>query len=106
MNLVSMKVEMQDCAPCPPDAYGYGLRICLNDDQCEALGIKGPIKAGTVVQVVAMATVVRCEESTDADGDDTGTDIRLDLQITDMAIEGPADKIDAKALYPNSSMEA
>ena len=39
MNLVSMKVDTEQCAPCPPDAYGYGLRICLNDDQCEALGV-------------------------------------------------------------------
>lgn len=87
------------CKPCPPEAYPYGLRLCLNDDQCEALGIVGPIKAGTVVQVVAMATVVRCTESTELDGDDTGNDIALDLQITDMALEGPADKIDPSKLY-------
>ena len=106
MNLVSMKVDTEQCAPCPPDAYGYGLRICLNDDQCEALGVLGPIKAGTVVQVVAMATVVRCSEEAEADGDDTGTDIYLDLQITDMALAPPVAAVDATKLYPKSKMEA
>lgn len=106
MQLVNMKntEEMAHCEPCPPEAYPYGLRLCLNDDQTEKLGIKGPISAGTVVQVVALATVVRCTESTEADGDDTGTDIALDLQITDMALVPPTGKTDAKALYSKSNM--
>lgn len=101
MNLVNMKSDDADCMPCPPSAYPYGLRICLNDDQCEALGIKGPISAGTQLQVQALVTVVRCTESTEADGDDTGNDISMDLQITDMAI-GPASReINAEAMYPS-----
>lgn len=100
MNLVSMKVDTEECKPCPTEAYGYGLRICLNDDQCEALGIKGPISAGTVMQVQALVTVVRCTETTELDGDDTGNDIALDLQITDMAIGGGAPKDMAAALWP------
>jgi hypothetical protein len=87
MNLVSMKIDgSADCAPCPVEAYPYGLRICLNHEQCEALGILGPIKAGTQLSVQALVTVVRCAEEAEVDGDDEGTDISLDLQITDLGI--------------------
>ena len=102
MNLVNMKVDMTSevcCAPCPESAYPYGLRIYLNDDQCEALGIKGAISAGTQITIMARATVVRCTESTEVDGDDTGNDISLDLQITDMGIAAPS------SMYPNSMMK-
>lgn len=103
MNLVSMKVDMSDCQPCDPSAYPYGTRLVLTHEQCEALGIKGTIKTGTVVKIVAIASVVRCVES--AEVGDSESEIALDLQITDMALEGPATEIDAKALYPNSKME-
>lgn len=100
MNLVSMKMEGEEqCMPCPPTAYPYGLRLCLNDDQCEALGITGPISAGTKLRVEALTVVVRCSEEMEADGDDKGSDIYLDLQVTDMALAP------ANALYPNSKMK-
>lgn len=104
MNLISMKSESDDgCSPCPPEAYPYGLRICLGEDQCKALGILGPIKAGTQVNVIALTTVVRCTEETEVDGDDKGNDIYLDLQITDMALAAPTP--DAREMYPKSGME-
>lgn len=105
MNLVNMKREDEGaCAPCPPEAYPYGLRICLNDDDCEKLGIKGAITAGSVLAVVANVVVVRCSESLEMDGDDTGTDIALDLQITEMAVSAPTKTVSAKALYSQSDM--
>lgn len=93
------------CEPCPPEAYPYGLRICLNDDDCEKLGILGPVKAGTKLSVRAITTVVRCSEEIDLapDAEDVATkeksDIYLDLQITDMEIAAP------NSIYPNSMMK-
>ena len=104
--MVNMKRENDAvCEPCPPEAYPYGLRICLNDDDCEKLGILGAIKAGTVLSVRAVTTVVRCSEEIDLapDAEDVATkeksDIYLDLQITDMEIAAP------NSLYPNSLMK-
>jgi len=104
MNLVSMKQDMSSdacCAPCPPEAYPYGLRLCLNADQCEALGIDGPISAGTVLTVQARVVVVMCRDEAEADPQpgDTKNDISLDLQVTDMGIANPA------SMYPNSMMK-
>src|SRR5665811_1913592 len=105
MSMVNMRQENSDaCTPCPPEAYPYGLRICLNDDACEALGISGPIKAGTKLSVRAFTTVVMSREELDLapDAEDVATkeksDIYLDLQITDMEIAAP------NSLYPNSIM--
>lgn len=106
MSMVNMKQDDSAvCEPCPPEAYPYGLRICLNDDACEKLGILGPIKAGTKLSVRAITTVVRCSEEIDLapDAEDKATgeksDIYLDLQITDMEIAAP------NSLYPNSMMK-
>lgn len=100
MNLVSMKIDAEEmCKPCDPSSYPYGLRIYLNDDQCEALGIKGSITPGTQLTIMARVTVASCTESTEVDGDDTGNDISLDLQITDMGIAAPS------SMYPNSMMK-
>lgn len=87
------------CEPCPPEAYPYGLRICLNDDDCEKLGILGPVKAGTKLSVRAITTVVRCSEEIEPEDGATQSDIYLDLQITDMEIAAP------NSLYPNSMMK-
>lgn len=104
MNLVNMKQDMSSdacCAPCPESAYPYGLRICLSADQCELLGIQGPISAGTQLTVQALVTVVMCREEAEADPapGDTKNDISLDLQITDMGIAAP------NSMYPNSMMK-
>ena len=99
MNLVNMKVDMSDgcCTPCPESAYPYGLRICLNDEQCQALGILGTVGTGAKMNVIANATVVMCREEAAVDA--PKSDIYLDLQITDMALAPP------NMMYPNSKME-
>lgn len=97
--MVSMKQEHDDgmCAPCPPEAYPYGLRICLNDKACEALGIKGMISTGTKLSVRAQTVVVMCRE--EGDVEEPKSEIYLDLQITDMEIAAP------NSMYPNSMMK-
>ncbi len=87
MSLTSMATDSDGTEPMPTAKYGYGLRIYLNDDQCEALGIKEPLRAGTKVTLQAIALVVTASESVEDDGDDTGPDISLSLQITDLDLK-------------------
>lgn len=98
MNLVSMKTDDNGMDACAPNPYGYGLTLCLNDDQCEALGIKAPLRAGTVVNIQARAVVTRSTESVEADGDDTGNDVSLELQVTDLGLAA------ASSMYDKSGM--
>lgn len=106
MDLVSMKTDdaggMSDA--CAPNPYGYGLCLRLNDDQCEALGIKAPLAAGSTVMVTARAVVTQATSRVEADGDDAGPDISLELQITDMAIKPGGARSSgeiAAAMYPS-----
>lgn len=102
MQLVSLKnaSDRSTCDVMPREQYGYGLRICLDDDQCEALGIKEAIKAGTQITIEARAIVVSATESIEDDGDDKGNDIQLSLQITDMGLTiGTVRRDAAETLY-------
>ncbi|MDD4913295.1 MAG: hypothetical protein PHP57_13460 [Sideroxydans sp.] len=100
MALVSMKTESDNTVSESSNEYGYGLRIRLNDDQCEALGITSPIKPGTKVSINAVAIVHSATESVEDDGDDTGNDIFMELQITDMELGATGSRKDtAAALY-------
>lgn len=87
MDLVSMKTDDSGCtADCSPNPYGYGLRLRLNDDQCEALGIKSPLAAGAGVRIEARAVVTESTSRMEADGDDKSPDVYLELQITDTGL--------------------
>lgn len=89
MKLVSLKNVADDdcCAYMPMEKYGYGLRIYVDEDQCDALGITKALRAGTQVTISAKAIVVSSTESVESDGDDAGNDVSLSLQITDMGLE-------------------
>ena len=101
MALVSMKTdEGMGCEPMAPSPYGYGLCIHLNDDQCEALGIKQPLAAGAVVMLQARAFVKEATARAEEDGDDKGPDVSMSLQITDLSISPGR----ASALYDASNM--
>jgi hypothetical protein len=103
MPLVSMKTE--SCVEAyEPNPYGDGLRISLNRHQCEALGITTPPAAGTKVSISAAAFVCSATQSVDQDGDNSRTDVFLDLQITDMELSMPEPRTDARSLYPNSTL--
>lgn len=101
MKLVSMKTEGEpDLSPSSPK-YSYGLCISLDDDQCEALGIKGTIKPGTQVGIQALATVTRATEEIEepTEGEDAPTDIYLTLQITDLGLSAGQGGSAATTLY-------
>lgn len=99
MPMVSMKTDETQVEAYEANPYGYGLRIRLNDDQCEALGITTPPAAGSKLQITALAFVASATQSTEQDGDDTGADVYLELQITDMEL-GQAERPNpASVLY-------
>ena len=92
MKLVSMKLGNDEYRGVDKNPYGYGLTIELDSDRCEALGIKGPIKPGTVIGLQAMAVVTRSvemlEEADEVGKGEEGNDVCLSLQITDLALSG------------------
>jgi hypothetical protein len=87
--MVSMKCETDDSTQeYKPNPYGYGLEIRLNEDQCEALGITTPPTPGTKVIIKAATLVTEVRQTMEADVDDTGPDIYMCLQITDLELGG------------------
>ena len=91
MKLVSMKREPDEAAEADPNPYGYGLILRLDDDQCEALGIKSPPAPGTVYMVHARAFVqavaIQAEEADEVAAEGSKPDVTMSLQITDMSID-------------------
>lgn len=100
MALVSMKTDGDDAQPVGANPYGYGLCIQLNEDQCEALGITTPPAAGTRLTISAAAFVRSATQTVEADGDDAGPDVYLELQITDMELGAARSQSGAESLYP------
>jgi hypothetical protein len=89
MTITSMKTGDAGCyASCAPDnPYGFGLRICLSEEQVEALGLQAnPPAAGSKVGLRGMAFVCTVEQNADLDGDGDGIDVMLTLQITDLEV--------------------
>ena len=103
MKLVSMKREAQEySSPDPLSEYGYGLRLSLSDEQCEALGITSPIKPGTQITLQAIAVVVSSTEVLDSD-EDGATDVCMSLQITDLGLGGAMTSAKASTLLYGDS---
>jgi hypothetical protein len=89
-----MEEMSSDCCPC----------IYLNDDQVEALGIKGVPVPGTTMRLVcnAVITVVRAEAEEAEEGKTEGStpDVYLTLKITEMEASQSTSSADmASALY-------
>lgn len=98
MALVSMKTpeDSSGSREIKANPYGYGLEIRLNEDQCEALGITTPPTPGSKVMIKAATIVVEVRQTVEADGDDTGPDTYMCLQITDLEL-GAAESANAQA---------
>ena len=90
MALVSMNVkgDGEDLAQ-PAGEYDPSPTIYLNDDQVEALGIKGMPEPGTVFTLQCRAVVTRMsaegEEPEEVASEGNAPDVSLTLKITDMA---------------------
>ncbi|MGA9070076.1 MAG: capsid staple protein [Terracidiphilus sp.] len=79
------KREMVSPSVSEAPKYPWGLCITLNDDSLEKLGVKTLPAVGTVVTIVAKATVsTTCKNATVGEESESS----MDLQITDMQIDG------------------
>jgi hypothetical protein len=87
MKLVDMKRAKRSETKAPAvlkdDPYGYGLRITLDADQIDKLGIDMP-KAGAVFEIEAVATVTRVSQSESAESDGSKS---IELQIRKLGVE-------------------
>lgn len=107
MGMVSMKVQDDDqYEMAQPNPYGYGLMICLNEEQVEALGLdKNPPRPGSTVSVRAIAVVKRVTQESDpteevAEGEDPNDpDVTLQIQITDMEVIPQGSSVNGSLLY-------
>lgn len=89
-----------------PEIAEYDACPCfyLNDDQVEALGIKGIPTPGTVMMMHAKVVITRVvaegEESGEMTEEDKVPDVSMSLKITDMELTKPSSADDiASALY-------
>lgn len=105
INLALSKEEAREMQPrtmAEPELpmYPYGLRIELDDDAIEKLGITELPKVGAEMMVTAKVCVVSTSTSERQGGDE---ECCVSLQITDLAIgdedETPAKRNPVKALY-------
>jgi hypothetical protein len=101
MALVSMKMSKKEAkaeVECSPDdlpAYPWGLSIHLGDDEIKKLGAEG-LKAGDEVTVTCKVTVTGCSSNQSLLGESHNS---IDLQITDMEIDGEGGSAITKTLY-------
>lgn len=117
MKTVSMEMKMEKdkgksdgcccggpcgCEPERP-RYPWGLQIHLDKEQLEALGVKGLPQVGSSITLQAVAKVTGCNESEQEGGEKNRS---VSLQITDLGIEGPKEKVDATAIFPETSKGA
>lgn len=87
MENTPQQAQEQYGTPSVADApkYPWGLELCLNDDSLDKLGVKTLPAVGTEVTIIAKATVSGTRENA-TEGE--GTRASMDLQITDMQIDG------------------
>lgn len=80
----SKKSEISCCGPDGGDAYPYGLRLDLNNESLDKLGIKGLPASGKVMKIVAEAKVESTSERQERNGDKHRS---VGLQITSMSLK-------------------
>lgn len=82
---MSAKEAREDMEPSMPDSpkYPWGLRITLNDEELKKLGVNQLPQAGSEMLIYAAVNVT---ESATMDTMDGGKSMRMELQITDLAL--------------------
>lgn len=106
MKLVSMKrseaakSDAMECSPCHGDMpdYPYGTRLNLDEEQLSQLGITAMPSAGEPMWIEARGVVTGMREE-HIDGK-----LRrgLEIQITDLALDGGPGESMAKTLYADN----
>lgn len=108
MSLINMKQqpkreEMPGAIESDEPRYPYGLCISLGKEELEKLGITALPKVGGEMMITAKA-VVKSTSAYDTQGE--GTDMRVELQITDMGLGQTDDAQNndrASKLYGNTN---
>ncbi len=108
MALINMKQqpkreEMPGAIESDEPRYPYGLCISLGKEELEKLGITALPKVGGEMMITAKA-VVKSTSAYDTQGE--GTDMRVELQITDMGLGQTDDAQNndrASKLYGNTN---
>lgn len=85
----------QDDAP----EYPYGLRICLDSESLDKLGVTELPAVGTTMTLMARVEVVSVSQHESGDGKNRD----VSLQITDMELRGGGAS-DPRKLYDKSNM--
>jgi hypothetical protein len=107
MSMINMKQaakreEMPGAIEADEPRYPYGLCISLGKEELEKLGITALPKVGGEMMITAKAVV----KSTSAYDTQGGTDMRVELQITDMDVgqtENAQNNDRASKLYGNTN---
>lgn len=97
MKLHSMKLSKKERKESVPKAvsegpsYPYGLRLCLDNDTLEKLGLKSLPKTGVKMTIHAVGEVVSVSQH-ESEGRDN--DRRLEIQIHELGVEGGGPKME------------
>lgn len=113
MQLTNMKLPpvkekpLAESAPSMPrEEYPYGLRIHLDKDQLEQLGITKLPETGVEVSLVAKATVTSVNESAHDSGSGKNVYRSVSLQITDLALAPPKASKNTEDVFYSKDEEA
>lgn len=100
MKLVDMKRSKKEQKESMPkiaaDSYGYGLRITLDEDQLDKLGLDGgDFKVGGYVTLQARACIKSVREnSTDEGGDNCSVELQLEKLGVEKSAASLKDAVD------------
>lgn len=75
--------EAMSPAAMPQNLYPYGLCICLTQEDLDKLNLSGDVEADDTVHLHALAKVTSVSKRATT----SGTDTRIELQITHLAAE-------------------
>ena len=82
--------------------YHYGLRICLNDEMIKAMGLKDLPEVGSKMKMKATVEVCCTSEN---ESKEYGKNQTMDLQITEMELDGGKKTEHEKVLYNKNVVE-
>lgn len=80
--------ESMTTAAMPQNLYPYGLCICLTQEDLDKLDLSGDVDAGDTVHLHALAKVTSVNKRDTT----SGTETRIELQITHLAAEDEDDE--------------
>lgn len=80
--------EAMSPAAMPQNLYPYGLCICLTQEDLDKLDLSGDVDAGDTIHIHALGKVTSVNKRDTT----SGTDMRIEIQLTHLAAEGESDE--------------